>query len=95
VPLRSRRFDVEPDAVVAEHHLDLVALLLHGDPDVRRVRVLQGVHHALTGVVVQQQCDRRGHVHLVDVGVEPNIGLTCHLGQEPTDRLTETGAPER
>src|SRR5262245_22102837 len=32
--------DIEPDAVVPQHHLDLVVpLLLHADPDVRRLGV--------------------------------------------------------
>jgi len=94
VPLGARRLDVEPDPVVTQGHLDLVALLLDGDPDVRGLRVLERVHHALACVVIQQQGDRRRHVHLVDVGMEPNVGLARHLREEPTDRLSETGAPQ-
>jgi hypothetical protein len=73
VPFRTRRLDVEADTVVPKDHLDLVTLLLDRDPDVRRLRVLEGVHHTLACVVVQQQCDRRRHVHLVDIGMESNI----------------------
>jgi len=94
VSLGARRLDVEPDPVVTQNHLDLVPLLLDGDPDVRGVRVLEGVHHALPSVVVQQQGDRSRHVYLIDVGLEPNIGLARHLREEPTDRLSETGATQ-
>jgi len=94
VPFRTRRLDVEADPVVAKDHLDLVALLLDRDPDVRRLRVLEGVHHTLACVVVQQQCDRRGHVHLVDIGVESNVGFARHLDEEPADRLSQTRPPE-
>jgi len=95
VPLRTRRLDVEPDPVVAKHHLDLVALLFDRDPDVRRLRVLERVHHTLACVVVQQQCDRRRHVHLVDIGMESNVGFARHLDQEPADRLSEPGPAQR
>jgi hypothetical protein len=97
VPLGARRLDVEADPVVTQGHLDLVALLallLDGDPDVRRLRMLERVHYALSGVVVEQQGDRRRDVHLVDVGMEPNVGLARHLREEPTDRLSEPGAPQ-
>jgi len=73
VALGTGGFHVEPHTVVADDHLDLVALLLDRDPDVRRVRVLERVHHALARVVVQQQRDRTGHVDLVDVGVQLDV----------------------
>ena len=95
MPLWARRLDVEPNTVVTKGHLHLVALLLDGDPDVRGLRVLEGVHHPFAGVVIQQQRDRRRHVHLVDVGMEPDIGFASHLHEEPTDRLSESRAPER
>jgi len=97
VPLGARRLDVEPDPVVTQDHLDLaalIALLLDSDPDVRGLRVIERVHHTLACVVIQQQGDRRRHVHLVDVRMEPYVGLARHLREEPTDRLSETGAPQ-
>jgi hypothetical protein len=95
VPLGTWRLDVEPDPVVAKDHLDLVALLLDRDPDVRRLRMLEGVHHTLACVVVQEQCDRRRHIHFVDIGVESNVGFARHLDEEPADRLSQTRPPER
>jgi len=95
VPFGARRLDVEPHPVVAQHHLDLVTLLLDGDPDVGGLRVLERIHHAFAGVVVKEQGDRRRHVHLVDIGMESNVGFARHLDEEPADRLSETRPPER
>ena len=36
-----------------------------------------------------------GHVHLVDVGVESDVGFARHLDEEPADRLSQTRPPER
>jgi hypothetical protein len=95
VPFRTRRLDVEADPVVPKDHLDLVTLLLDRDPDVRRLRMLEGVHHTLACVVVQEECDRRRNIHLVDIGVESNVGFARHLDEEPADRLSQARPPER
>jgi len=87
-------FHVESHAVVADDHLDLVALLLDRDPDVRRVRVLECVHHGLASVVVQQQRDRSRHVDLVDVGVELDV-VPRNVHQEAPDRLPQACTTER
>jgi len=86
---------VEPDAVVAQDELDLVADGLDREPDVLGLRVLQRVHHSLAGDVVQEQRDRRRERHLVDVGVELDVGLARRLGDEAVERLGEAGPPER
>jgi hypothetical protein len=54
VPFGLRSLDVEPDAVVAQDEFDLVTVLLDGEPHVRRLRVLQSVHHSLSSDVVQE-----------------------------------------
>jgi len=95
VALGAGRLHVEADPVVAQDHLDLVPLLRDRDPDIRRSSVLERVHHGLASVVVEEQRDRRRELDLLDVGVEPNVGLAPDLDEESMDRFLETGAPER
>jgi hypothetical protein len=57
--------------------------------------VLERVHHGLASVVIQEQGDRRRQLDLLDVGVEPDVGLAADLDEESVDRLFQTGAPER
>ncbi|HEX9124084.1 MAG TPA: hypothetical protein VF984_12150 [Actinomycetota bacterium] len=75
--------------------LDRVALLLHGEPDVRGVRMLQSVHHALPAYVVEQQRDGWRQLHLCDVGVEIDVGVARSLDDEALKRLRETCRAER
>jgi hypothetical protein len=59
VTFRRRSVDVEAVTVVAKDELDGVAVTLDGNPHVGRVGVLERVHHALAGVVIHEQGDRR------------------------------------
>jgi hypothetical protein len=68
--LRARSRDIESDAVVAELKDDLGRDLLDRDPEIGRLRVLEGVHHTFPGDVVHEQGDRRRQCDLLDVGVE-------------------------
>jgi hypothetical protein len=86
---------VEPDAVVTQDELDLIAVLLDGQPHVRRLGVLERVHHSLARDVVQQQRDRGREVDLLDVGVEPDVGLSSGLCDEAAEGFPKSRATQR
>jgi hypothetical protein len=95
VTLGLRRVRVEPDPVVAEHELDLVAIGLDRQPHVRCLGMLQRVHHSLTRDVVQQERDRGRQFDLVDVGVELNLRVTAGVRDEAVKGLAESSPAER
>jgi hypothetical protein len=87
VPFGSWRFGIEANAVITDHHLDFVTMLLNRDPDVPSHGVLESIHDRLAGIVVQQEGNRRWQVHFRDLGVKPNIRVAADLGEEPLDRF--------
>jgi hypothetical protein len=70
VSLRTGRARVEPETVVPEAQDDVVVLLANGDPDVPRLRMLHGVHHAFPRDVVDEQRDRRRKIDVGDITME-------------------------
>ena len=85
---------VEPDAIVAEHHLDLVAFLMQRDPDVVRRACFSAFITPSRALWYRRNAIGAG-TSTRRAGVEPNRGVAPHLGEETPDRLTETRTPER
>jgi hypothetical protein len=86
---------VEADPVVPERQHDVAALLADRDPHVPRLRVLEGVHHALPGDVVHEQSDRRRQVDVRDVAMEAHRRVPTHLVRERLECLGEALRAER
>ena len=86
---------VEPDAVVTELQLDLLTGLSHHDPQVGGLRVLEGVHDALAGDVIDEQGDRGRQRDLLHVGVEHDAGIAALFLDERLEGLAKSLGSQR
>jgi hypothetical protein len=85
---------VEADAVVCQLEFDLVLDLADRDPDLRRLRVFQCVHHALAGDVEHEEGDRRRQVDVLNVAMEGDTRVAADLIRERLEGFGETASAE-
>ncbi|HEY7401478.1 MAG TPA: hypothetical protein VH989_11370, partial [Actinomycetota bacterium] len=59
------------------------------------MRVLKGVHHALTSDVVHEQRDRRGKRDFLDISVESHASVPADLLNKRLDCLSKSLSAKR
>jgi hypothetical protein len=85
---------VEADPVVLQAQHDVVVVLTNRDPRIPGLCMLERIHHALTGDVIDEQRDRGGEIDVLDVAMEADGRIAADLLGERLERLRQSLCPE-